>query len=143
MAEQIVVSEVMQVYLETIRYWTKFLAAVGLCTTALLVLIGLLMFLVLPEAPASSTSTLDGPLFAAVYVVLTVFVILIPSLLLSRYAKAISNSSLTEQLRVETALMWQKSFWKYFGVFTVILIAVFIFLVVDAVAVGMADVANQ
>ena len=135
MAQQIVVSDGMLDALNATRPWVKFLAILGFVVMAFMVLAGLIMFVGFSVAPeASKLPAFFGPVFGVVYVVMAVFFYLIPCLYLLRYANAITRIPASGQTALEDALKQQKSFWKYMGIFAIIVITVYVLCIIGGIA---------
>lgn len=132
---QIAVSDDMLDALNATRPWVKFLAILGFVVIAFMVLAGLVMFVGFSVAPATSKlPSFVGPALGILYLVLAVFCYLIPCLYLMRYANAITRIQVTGQAALEDALKQQKSFWKYVGIFTIVMLATYVLLVIGMIA---------
>lgn len=131
------VSEEAVEHLRKTKPWVRLLAVLGMIGMALMVLGGLAM------------AVMGGGFFrymgmaarlgmALVYVVLA-FLYLPPVLFLNRYASRIAD--LVEDRSItslEAALRAQKSFWKYVGVFTVIIMCLYALVLVGMLITGLA-----
>lgn len=134
MDKPITVSESMLGALNATRPWVKFLAILGFVVMTFMVLAGLIMFVGFSVAPATSKlPAFFGPVFGVVYVVMAVFFYLIPCLYLLRYANAITRIQATGQAALEDALKQQKSFWKYVGIFTIVMLVTYVLLVIGII----------
>ena len=143
MNEQIVVTENALGYLKGTSPWVKFLAVVGFVATAFMVLGGLFMFVGAALAPANSR--LPAAFFPAVgviYLVMSLFFCLIPSILLMRYGRAITDIPASGQKSMEHALQRQKTFWKYVGIFTVVWLVCYVLCIIGAIAFGFFSAAH-
>jgi hypothetical protein len=112
--------------------WVRFLSVLGFIGFALLLLLAFGMVML-----AVSGGNSPGVL-AAIYAVFGVLY-LIPSIFLSRFASDIAR--LRSSLRVEDledALQSQKSFWKFAGIATLIMIVLYALILVLAVAAGFS-----
>ncbi|MGB9429940.1 MAG: hypothetical protein WCC11_08730 [Gammaproteobacteria bacterium] len=135
MSEQMVVSDDMLEALQATRPWVKFLAILGFVFMAFMVLAGLVMFVGFSAIPArSGLSPIFGPVFGVMYIVIAVFFYLIPCIYLLRYGNAIASISASGQDAIESALKYQKSFWKYLGIFVIIMIAVYVVCIFGGIA---------
>lgn len=135
MVEQLVVSDDMLDALNATRLWVKFLAILGFIFTAFMVLAGLAMFAgfsMMPTRPGMPT--FFGPVFGVLYLVMAVFFYLIPRLYLIHYGNAITRIPASGQVALEDALKHQKSFWKYMGIFAIVLIAAYILIIIGGIA---------
>jgi hypothetical protein len=137
MNQQIVVSENALGYLRSTSPWVKFLAVVGFVVTAFIVLIGLFMFAVGGLAPPNSKFPASlFPVLGVIYLVLGLFFYLIPSILLMRYGSAITRIPNSGQEAIDAALRNQKTFWKYVGIFMIIMIVAYVIFLICAMALG-------
>lgn len=123
MAEQIVVSENMLGSLKATRPWVKFIAIAWFVGLAFMVLFGLAMITGMytgfsrPGMPA-----FFGKAFGIFYIVMAL-IYSIPTLYLYRYAKAITGIQGSAVMKAfEDALKQQKSFWKYMGIFIIVVV---------------------
>jgi len=112
--------------LRATRPWTRFLSILGFIAAVLMILSGIAMLLgrnfwpMPPDAPALM-------LTGTINVALSIFY-LIPSVWLYRYSSAISRFlGGGGAIELGNALVYQKSFWKFVGILTLlsILLAVF------------------
>ena len=131
MTQPLIVSDEMLDALNATRPWVKFLAILGFVFTGLSVLFGLAALIGLygrflkPGLPA-----FVGPASGVFYLVMALFLYLIPSIYLYRYAKVIAGLPASAGEAFENALRLQKSFWKYVGIFTVILLILYALVIV-------------
>ncbi len=123
-------------WLRRTKPWVRFLAVLGLVATALSVAAITALGLTaeaLPGAPASLVRIL--PLAAGLFILA---LHLPPLLLLNRYANRIGRllrSGAT--LDLEEALRAQKSFWKYLGILTLVVIILYILGLIAALGMGL------
>ncbi len=135
MAQQIVVSEDMLEALQATRPWVKFLAILGFVVMAFMIIAGLFMFVGFSFVPVRpGLPPFLGPILGIVYLVMAIFFYLIPCLYLLRYGNAITRIPASGQTALEDALKQQKSFWKYMGIFAIIVIAVYVLVIVGGIA---------
>ena len=138
MNEQILVSESALQYLRSTKPWVLFLAVLGFIGTAFMVLASLFMFAVAALAPANPK--LPAALFfviGAVYLAMTLFFCLIPGILLVRYSRAISRIPVSGQTALEDALARQKTFWKYAGIFTIVMLVFDVLIFIGVFGFGL------
>ena len=133
-----------QQYLEQTRPWVRFMSVMIFIGAGMMVLLGIVLMLAgLAGRFASGTAGLGpmpgivaGVIIGMVYIVLSTLYIA-PGVFLSRYASAIRQlqSNRTAEM-LENALRHQKSFWRYVGILTVIMlfvgVLVFVFSIVAA-----------
>jgi hypothetical protein len=113
--------------------WVRFLSVLGFIGTALMILAGLFGLL---GAAMGGSAELGVMMVAYLLVGLLYF---IPTMYLSRYATAINR--FRQGLHVaemETALEAQKSFWKFVGIVTLVILALYVVLILVAIAGGVA-----
>ncbi|MGH2508505.1 MAG: hypothetical protein ACRESX_01235 [Gammaproteobacteria bacterium] len=135
MAEQLVVSNDMLDALNGTRPWVKFLAILGFIVMAFMVLAGLITFVGFTAIPGNTgLPHIFGPIFGIAYIVVSVFFYLIPCIYLYRYSNAITRIPEFGQSALEDALKYQKSFWKYMGIFAIVVIAAYILMIVGGIA---------
>ena len=133
MAGDFQVSDNMLESLRATRPWVKFLAILGFIACALMAL-GSLAFL-------GGASKMPGPMagFGPVMgVVYLLFVLLyfFPCLYLYRYAKAIARIPEAGAAAMEEALAKQKSFWRFIGILTAIVLVLELIFIVFGVFLG-------
>ena len=123
------VSEVVLAALYETRPWAKFLGVLGFVGVGLMVLLGLGVMVAGFPSKAPGALGLFYMLAAALYVY--------PSLCLVRYGSAISRLlDVPDQETLAAALMQQKSFWRFMGIATVVVMV--LYGVVIGIAVGIA-----
>jgi hypothetical protein len=111
--------------------WVRFLSVLGFIGFALMMLVAVGAFML-----AVSRNNSGGILLAIIYAVFGI-VYLLPSVFLSRYASDIAR--LRTSLRVqdlEDALQAQKSFWKFAGIATLVMIVLYFLLIAVIVSSG-------
>lgn len=135
MSDQLVVSESAMGYLNATRPWVKFLAILGFIGMAFMAIVGLFMVFGLSRIPMQPGGQTMSPLFGLVYLVFIAFYFM-PCLFLYRYGKSISAIPGTGQSAFEDALRHQKSFWKFIGIFTLVILSLeVLFMVIGLLAV--------
>ena len=139
MADQIVVSESALGYLQATRPWVKFLSIVGFVFIGLMLLGGLAMFR-LPTQPNMPAAF--GPVFGVIYILMAA-VYVMPCLFMYRYAQAISAIPGTGQGALEQALKNQKSFWKFMGIFMIVVLSLYALLIVGGIVAVILAVASH
>lgn len=123
MSQQIIVSERMLNSLNAIRPWAKTLAILGFVFTILMIFAGLALTLAFTAAPSKPDLALFlGPAFAIIYLVLAIFLCLIPGFLLLRYAGAIARIPAEGQPGLEEVLSSQAAIWKYLAIFAIVML---------------------
>jgi len=115
------------------RPWAMFLSIVGFISVGFMVLAGMIMMVV----GSVVTQKLDGfpaVLMGIVYIIMSFFY-LVPSIYLFKYSSAIGHflDSMTEA-EMESALSYQKSFWKFVGIMAIIM---FVFAIIGIIAAIM------
>ena len=138
MPEQMLVSENMINSLNATRPWVKFLAILGFVFTGLAVLGGLGMMAAFSAMPANKGMPgFFGPVLGIIYLLMGVFMYLIPCIYLLRYGQAIDGIPSTGQAALETALEKQKSFWKYMGILAIVMIVLYVVLILVVIAAAI------
>ena len=114
--------------------WVRFLSVlffvvIGLCT------LGALIFLTLGSLDAGSSSGMGlGVVELLVVIIVLIAIYLYPAITLYRYASAIRLLVETRQVgALEQALARQKSFWKFAGIFVLILLCFYVMIGIIAV----------
>ncbi|MDJ0986930.1 MAG: hypothetical protein QNJ26_15430 [Desulfobacterales bacterium] len=99
--------------------WTRFLSILGFIGTGLTILAGLGMIIgesIIPVSEKTPPLLLMGILY-----ILSSVIYLIPSIWLSKYATAISAFlKAGDAIELGKAIAYQKSFWKFIGILTLI-----------------------
>lgn len=137
MSDQLVVSESAMGYLNATRPWVKFLAILGFIGMTLMAIAGLFMILGLSAVPMKPGAPAFSPLVGLIYLVFIAFYFM-PCLFLYRYGKAISAIPGTGQSAFEDALRHQKSFWKFIGIFTLVMLSLELLFIVIGVLTVLA-----
>ncbi|HET7176808.1 MAG TPA: hypothetical protein VFK21_12495 [Gammaproteobacteria bacterium] len=135
MSDQIVVSEGMLDALRATRPWVKFLSILGFVLCAFMALAGL-AFLGGAGAKAGPMAAF-GPAIGVFYL-LFVLLYFFPCLYLLRYAGAIARIPAEGQRAMEEALVKQKSFWKFIGILTAVMLVLELLFIVGGVFLGVA-----
>jgi hypothetical protein len=122
-----------QKILEGTRPWVLTLSVIGFCMAGLLVLLGVASggLGLATRQPAALVFLIVYPLFGLLYV--------FPSLYLFRYARSIRDfvSSGHEQ-HLENALVAQRSFWKFVGIWSIVGVVLTILGVAAALVIAAA-----
>ncbi len=144
MAQQIVVSDDMLDALNATRPWVKFIAIVWFVGVAFMVVFGLAMItgmytgFSVPGFPA-----LLGRVFGTFYIVMALAYVM-PALYLYRYAKAIAGfQAASVMTSFENALKQQKSFWKYFGIFIIVVLVLYVLFIGGFMIAGIYIAAHH
>jgi magnesium-transporting ATPase (P-type) len=126
-AEDVLLSEKGLKFLRQTRPWVRLMSVIVYISVGFMVLGGLTIFLVgltgnfMGNNSAVFASMPGGTHLAGLVYILLAVLYFVPGVFLSRYASAIKTlefSPAPESL--ENALKYQKSFWRYVGVFTVV-----------------------
>lgn len=139
---KLVVTEEIRSYIYDITKWAKFLAVVGFMLSALLILVSFSIPAIIGSNPALAKQM--GPLGAAGSSAITVIYLLIgllyfyPSLLLFRISnKGKQGVLFGDQENLNGAMQNLKSLFKFWGVLTIVIIALY-FLAIFSVGAGLA-----
>jgi|SRR5215469_7403557 len=136
MSDQIVVSEGMLDALKATRPWVKFLSILGFVFCALMVLVSLAMMGGMGAGKDSFPAGF-GAVFGVVYLLLVVLYFF-PCLYLLRYADAIARIPADGQRAMEEALVKQKSFWKFIGILTAVVLVLELCILIISILMGVA-----
>jgi len=124
-------------YLKRTQPWVTFIAVMGFIGTVLMVLMSLFMLAGGALMPANTKlPAMFFTVFGILYMFLGIFFCLIPGILLMRYSSAISSIPATGQAALESALSRQKSFWKYAGIFTIVILIFDVFFLIGVFKYG-------
>lgn len=123
------VAEEVVAILRSTKPWVRFLAVLGFIGLFLLVM-GSLAIMVLPMGPMGSMPI--GPRIGAAFVYLLMGLVQFPAVLfLNRYAGRIARLAASgAPMDLEDALRAQKSFWKYVGILTLVMMILYILVIV-------------
>jgi hypothetical protein len=121
--------------------WVRFMSVLMWIGVAFMLLAGAGMGLVSVMGAAKSAST--GPFGGAEFIVLAViygvmaFVYIFPAIKLWKYANRIGSLGSTRSVvDLDAALNEQRSFWKFVGIMTIIMISLYLVAVIGFVAFG-------
>ncbi|MDE2236027.1 MAG: hypothetical protein KGK44_10870 [Gammaproteobacteria bacterium] len=131
MSEQAMLTEAGLQHLNKTSPWVKFIAVLAFVGTTIMLLMGL-VFLVMGLG-AGNPSFMAGGLL---YLVITLIICLIPGILMWRYSKAIGRIPDDGQPALEDALARQKSFWKYMGIYTIVILVITVLAMLFAIIYG-------
>jgi len=134
----VVAEEVVDI-LRSTKPWVRFLSVLGFLGLGLLVL-GCLAILVIPMGPMGSMPI--GPRIGASFAYLLMGLVQFPAVLfLSRYASRISRLAGTNApIDLEDALRAQKSFWKYLGILTLVMMILYVLVIVGVLIFAGASI---
>ncbi len=139
MAGEIVVSENMLDSLRATRPWVKFLAIVGFIICGLMALVSLAF---LGAGSMKGPLAGIGPTVGVLYL-LIVLLYFFPCFYLFKYAGAIARIPENGQVALEEALARQKSFWKFVGILTAVVLVLEVVILVASIAMGVALGSHQ
>jgi hypothetical protein len=139
-----------QKFLNQTRPWVRFMSIMVFIGAAVSLLAGLMSFLLevtggLVSARNQVFEGLSGGGFilGLIYFIMAIFYIP-PGMFLSRYASAIRTlESEGTSSALESALKYQKSFWRYVGIFTVVCLIVTAAAITFSLAVGLFMFLNR
>lgn len=138
MSEQIVVSESMLESLQRTRPWVKFLAILGFVFGGLMTVAGLMMSVAFSFIPAKAGFPhFFGPVFGVLYIIMAIFFYVLPCLYLLRYGSAITRIPESGQAAIEEALQQQKRFWKYMGIFAIVVLVLYVFFFIGGITAAI------
>jgi hypothetical protein len=140
-ANAVVPSRVLDLLRQT-RPWVRLMSIVGFVVSALMIIGGgaAASFAMLGRGDSSTYAMSAGVL--CVYVFMGALY-LVPSLFLFRYASRITELLTNPQsLNLEAALEAQKSFWKFVGILTAIVLVIYLIIIVGAILAGIGGLAG-
>lgn len=134
-APSIVVTEHMINSLRATKPWTLFISILGFAGMAIMILAGLFMMVAgqffMHQRPHMMTA------MGLLYIIMGVLY-LFPMIYLYKYSSAIARFiSLKQAFEMESALGYQKSFWKFVGIICLIMIIVAILGIIAAIGIGV------
>lgn len=139
--ETLIVTEDIRSYIYETAKWTHFLSIVGFILCGFLVIVAFGIGAIMGSA--SQLADL-GPLSAIGSVGITIVYLLLaliyfyPSLLLFKYSSAAKKAVLfADQLSLSVAMGKMKSLFKFWGIFTIIILAFYIILFLFAIVAGI------
>jgi len=127
--------------LHATRPWVRFLAVMGFIGVGFMVLIGAATTLGCYFFPGMANSGMqpfgNAPLvMSGILNIVMAFLYLMPALYLFRYASSIARiQDGGNTMALESALLNQKSFWKFVGIITLVFLVVSIFGIAAAIAI--------
>lgn len=127
-------------YLAETGRWTQFLAIMGFILTGLIVIMGLFAGTLFSALSGGQSQAMLGQgmgiIFGGVYVLLGLLYFF-PSMYLFNFSKKLKAAILTrDNGELEDALKNQKSFYKFWGVFTIVVICFYLVFGVFAALMG-------
>jgi len=136
------ISEDVRSFIYETAKWTKFLSIVGFVFSALIALSALSVGAIISTLSAVSPG---NPLLKIGAPALTVFYLLIallqfyPSLLLFKFSNAANQAVLfADQSSLSIAMGKLKSFFKFWGIITIIIIGFYAMIFISAIAIGLS-----
>jgi len=129
-------------YIRETAKWAKFLSILGFLFIGLIVVLGVLMGVFLPilnDNPDVSTlgASFGGGAIMSIYILIAV-VYFFPILYLYRFAKKIITAvDENDESYLESGFMNLKSMFKFMGILSIIMIAVYVLIIVGAILGGV------
>lgn len=128
------------------RPWVLFLSILGFLAAAAMFLFGFVMLVAGASMAAFAKGPMEKltPLLSLLYFALGAFYV-VPSVLLFRYGSSIGSFSTSggSMDTLATAVQRQASFWRFSGIFTAVLIALYFVGIMVAVVVGIIAGASR
>jgi hypothetical protein len=143
-AEQdaLLITNLSRSYLNQIRKWTKFFAVLGYIMIGLMLVLGVfigpIIGTVLSNIPYPGVGAMGGML-SVIYIV-SAFIYIMPTIYLNRFSNRLKDaleSNDNEQLEQSFGNM--KSFYKFIGVLTIIMMSIYVLAIVVTVVVGVVQ----
>jgi len=138
---KLVVSEEMRSYIYEIAKWASFLAIVGFVFTGIMVISAFTVGAAISTNPqmlamATTIGSAASIIFTVMFLLMA-FAIFYPSLLMFKYStKAKLGVLYGEQASLDEALGKLKSLFKYWGIITIVYIALYILMIISTVLGG-------
>ncbi|TKC10829.1 hypothetical protein FA048_11710 [Pedobacter polaris] len=138
---KLVVSEEMRSYIYEIAKWASFLAIIGFVFTGIMIISAFTVGAAINSNPqmlaiATSMGSLASIVFTVFFLVIA-FAIFYPSLLMFKYAtKAKLGVLYGEQASLDEAMSKLKSLFKYWGIITIVYIALYILMIISTIMSG-------
>jgi len=118
------------------KMWTKFLSIMGFIMSGVVILIGIFVFsaaILFPQAQGANFR----PVLGLIYIFFSIFYI-IPSVYLFKYSSALGRFLGNKmESELESALSYQKSFWKFVGIVCLIGMIFAVVGIVAAIAIPL------
>lgn len=138
----LIVTEDIRSYIYETSKWTKFLSIVGFVFTAFMVIAAFGVGAVVSsmgDAPQMAPFRAIGGAGITIIYLLFALMYFYPSLLMYKYSGAAKNAVLYgDQPSLSVAMSKMKSIFKFWGIVTIILIAVYVLAIVFVIALGGA-----
>ena len=98
------------------KTWTKFLSIMGFITAGFVIIVGII-FMIFGGAIFSKEAEAPYAVLIGIVYILMSLLYIIPSRYLFMYSSALSRFlGAKSELELESALSYQKSFWKFWGI---------------------------
>lgn len=138
---QLIVTEDIRSYIYETAKWTKFLSIMGFIFTAFIALAAFgagAIVNTLPDTPGMGAFKAIGGAGITIIYLLFALLYFYPSLLLYKYSGAAKNAVLYgDQPSLSIAMSKMKSLFKFWGIFTIVIIGAYV-LILIALALGTA-----
>ncbi|MBI1288792.1 MAG: hypothetical protein GC178_14585 [Flavobacteriales bacterium] len=133
---QFEVNDRMRTYLAETGKWGKFIGIVGFVFIGLIVFAGLAITIMGNSFPGSEDRPINMGVFGIVYIIMGI-IYLFPTLYLYRFSsKVVDAVKHLDTMGLEAAFMNLKSLFKFFGVFTAIVMGLYGLIFVGAIIGG-------
>lgn len=141
--QPLIITEDIRSYIYETAKWTKFMSIVGFIVTALMVLIALSVSSVMQsmsEIPAYQGLVGLGSGVITVFYLLIALVYFYPSFLMYKFSSAAKVAVFYgSQESLSTAMSKMKSIFKFWGILTIIIIAIYVLMIVGiSIGAGIA-----
>lgn len=137
--KQLVLSDEIVAYLNIAARWGKFLAILGFIFTGLIVFGGIIMSIVFSFLPSPGMSIFPFPAFLIGFIYLVMGIVyFFPALYLFRFSSGIESAfRLKDQNHLTKAFYFLKAQYRYFGIFMIIILALYLVIFVVAIFTGL------
>jgi hypothetical protein len=122
--------------LRATRPWTRLFSILGFIGTGMIILMGIALALGGPFFQAAERVPL--PAYAGIFYILGSILYLVPSIWLFKYSSAITRFlSGGGAIELGNAIAFQKSFWKFLGIMTLVMIGLTVIGIIAAIFIPM------
>lgn len=134
--ENVPVTPLMIDHLRATKPWVRFMSVILFITVGLMVLLGLVMMFM--PSPAGMGSSAFGPVIGIIYILFG-GLYLVPAFFLHKFASSINDFLQGGgDSAMENALGSQKSFWRFVGILTLVIICLYGLILLLAILGGLS-----
>ena len=124
-------------YLNESARWARFLAIIGFISCGLMIIVGVffgsVMSGLMTNAGSESAAVMSGGFFSIIYILISLL-LFFPSLYLFNFSSKMRKAfQQNDQLILTDSLKNLKSFFKFYGIFTVIILSIYALALIAAI----------